>query len=125
MTQDKRITDFYDYLGYLFGFDRIEINRINDSTLEMRAIISSEETVLNYYKLFLAYINEIEMAKNDPEALLAFKEHLIKCKEAFDNRIESACNEIKTKFEKFKVEMTLSYEGEVKKVYGKVSELVT
>lgn len=124
MVQNNTITAWYDNLGRLFGFDHLEINRIDESTLEMKAIISSEKTVLNYYKIFLAFINEIEKAKNDPRALSVFKKNLTEYKSAFDNHMEAVCKEIEDAFKKFKVDITLSYEGEFKTVYSKVSQLV-
>lgn len=124
MTYDKRIKDFYDYLGWLFGLDRLEINRINDSTLEMKAIISSEKTVLTCYKIFLSYIHEIENSKNDPEALIIFKKNLTEYKNAFDNHMDDICKKIDDKFKNYKVDITLSYEGEFKTVYSKITELV-
>lgn len=124
MAQNDTTIAWYEDLGRLFGFDHLEINRIDESTLEIKASISSEKTVLNYYKIFLAFINEIEKAKNDPKALSVFKKNLTEYKYAFDTHMESVCEEIEKAFNKFKVDITLSYEGEFKTVYSKVSQLV-
>lgn len=124
MARSDTTTAWYEDFGRLFGFDHLEINRIDESTLEIKASISSEKTVLNYYKIFLAFINEIEKAKNDPKALSVFKKNLTEYKYAFDTHMESVCEEIEKAFNKFKVDITLSYEGEFKTVYSKVSQLV-
>lgn len=124
MARSDTTTAWYEDFGRLFGFDHLEINRIDESTLEIKASISSEKTVLNYYKIFLAFINEIEKAKNDPIALSVFKKNLTEYKYAFDTHMESVCEEIEKAFNKFKVDITLSYEGEFKTVYSKVSQLV-
>lgn len=124
MARSDTTIAWYEDFGRLFGFDHLEINRIDESTLEIKASISSEKAVLNYYKIFLAFINEIEKAKNDPKALSVFKKNLTEYKYAFDTHMESVCEEIEKAFNKFKVDITLSYEGEFKTVYSKVSQLV-
>lgn len=82
-------------------------------------------TVINFYKLFQSYIEEIEKAKNDPEALNMFRSHLAKFKKDFDDKMEDTCNEVTSVFKNYKVDIILSYEGEFKTVYDKVSELLS
>lgn len=124
MVYDKKISNWDEYWGWLFGFDRLEINRVNESVITMKAVISSGDTVINFYKIFQSYIHEIEKAKNDLRDLMLFKGQLAEHKKVFDQRMENTRQDIINTFKNFEVEIVLSYEGEFKTVYDKVSELV-
>lgn len=124
MTKDKKFTNINDIMAYLFGFDHIEINRTSQDTIKMKAIISSGETVINFYKIFQSYIDEIKNAENDQEALILFKKHLAEHKNAFDSYMKVLCKDIINAPKNFEVDFTLSFEGEFKTVYDKISELV-
>ena len=100
------------------------MKKTRESTIKIKSIISSGETVINFYQIFQSYIIAIENAKNDQEALIVFKKHLAEHKNTFDKYMEVICKDITNAPQNFKVDFTLSFEGEFKTVYDKISELV-
>ena len=124
MTYDKALTDLNTTLAYFFGLDSLEINRIDESTLNVKAIISSGETVKTIYKLFQSFIGAVEKANNDPVALNIFKDCLSRLKNDFDKHMDDTRKQIITTFKNFKVNIELSYEGDFKVIYDKVDKLL-
>ncbi|MDE6605464.1 MAG: hypothetical protein K2K85_05555 [Clostridia bacterium] len=124
MIYNHNLSNINEILAYLFNFDNLEINRINESTIKIKAVISSGKTVKNFYKLFLSYIDEIEKAKDDRKSLIVLKAQLAELKKEFDNYIEDTRITMSNLSDKYKIVVSISYEEDFKIVYDKISELI-
>ena len=123
MEQDNAIKNFKEEIGKLFGVDYIEILPINKFKFKVNAIIMSPNTIINFYKLFNSFINEIERADNDAQALRIFKQNLLKYKKQFDILMDKIQENIVKVFGN-NAEVSLIYKGQVKEIYDKVSQFV-
>lgn len=123
MEQDNAIKNFKEEIGKLFGVDYIEILPINKFKFKVNAIIMSTNTITNFYKLFNSFINEIERADNDAQALRIFKQNLLKYKKQFDILMDKIQENIVKVFGN-NAEVSLIYKGQVKEIYDKVSQFV-
>ena len=123
MEQDNAIKNFKEEIGKLFGVDYIEILPINKFKFKVNAIIMSTNTITNFFIFFNSFINEIERADNDAQALRIFKQNLLKYKKQFDILMDKIQENIVKVFGN-NAEVSLIYKGQVKEIYDKVSQFV-
>ena len=113
-----------DYLAYLFGFDSFSATLKPDGHIAIDAEINKVETVINFYKLFVSFLDAIDKCEKDFKSFALLKNLLKQHKDNFDKIIDDKKVESERLFKKYDPTVTVSYSGEFGKIYNRVKLLV-
>ena len=110
-------------LAEIFGLDEINLPAPNSKD-KLIAIISSEEKIKTSFKIFNAFIEEYEKAKDDIQAKTILIDALKKHLEDFDSFITNKEKELFNTFRNHISLVRIQLKGKVKEVYDKAKEIV-
>lgn len=113
-----------DYIAYLFEFDTVSIVHKPNGHIIVDAEISTGETVINFYKIFISFLDEIDKCEKDFAPLLTFKGALKRFKDEFDTKMDDKKSDLEKFFAKHNPTINISYSGEFGKIYNRVKSMV-
>ena len=110
-------------LAEIIGFDSVNLS-LEKGDKKITATISSEKTVSNFYKLFVAFVNEFQNTENDYEAKRILSNSLKQILQNFDDKLKEKKANLEKIFCEVNPTIQLNLSGEVKNIYNKVKEIV-
>ena len=110
-------------LAEIIGFDNVNL-LFNKEDKRITAVISSEKTISNFYKLFVVFVNEFQNTENDYEAKRILSNSLKQILQNFDDILKERKANLEKIFCEVNPIIQLNLSGEVKNIYNKVKEIV-
>lgn len=110
-------------LAEIIGFDSVNLS-LEKGNKKITATISSKNTISNFYKLFIAFVNEFQNNENDYEAKRILSNSLKQILQSFDDKLKEKKAKLEKIFGEVNPTIQLNLSGEVKNIYNKVKEIV-
>lgn len=110
-------------LAEIIGFDSVNLS-LEKGDKKITATISSKNTISNFYKLFIAFVNEFQNNENDYEAKRILSNSLKQILQNFDDKLKEKKANLGKIFCEVNPTIQLNLSGEVKNIYNKVKEIV-
>ena len=112
-----------ELLSNWIGFDEVKVRILQNNVIEINIIISGVKQN-NFYKLFVAFVDEYDKSISDPIAREIFKKSINDLDKSFVDLVSKREEEIKNLFTKVSVQTEVSYCGKFKAVYDRIKEIL-
>lgn len=110
-------------LAEIIGFDNVNLS-LEKGDKKITAVISSEKTISNFYKLFIAFVDEFQKTEQDCESKKILSSSLKQILQNFDDILKEKKANLEKIFCEVNPIIQLNLSGEVKNIYNKVKEIV-
>ncbi len=110
-------------LAEIMGFDSVKLS-LEKEDKKIMAVISSEKTVLNFYKLFEVFVDEFQNTENDYESKKILSNSLKQILQNFDDVLREKKANLEKIFCEVNPTIQLNLSGEVENIYDRAKEIV-